>query len=118
MIQRRQDSRFTFKTGHTLGVTSEGFGKKFDRNTAAKLCVSGLINLSHPARSKVGCNLEVCEPCADHVLFLVESGGPVHHHRDCDFLCSSWNITDQKLLPIECDAVLIHIVGGNDTRIE
>ena len=68
MSQRGQHSRLTFKPSDSERVASEGFGEKFDRNTAAQFRVGGLIHVTHAAGAKVGCNLEMSYPGADHDL--------------------------------------------------
>jgi hypothetical protein len=48
MIQRCQDTRLALEPRNTFVVTTEGFWKEFDGDTAPELGVGGLINLTIP----------------------------------------------------------------------
>ena len=66
MIQGRQHARFTLESRHAFVVVAEGFGKELDGDTPAQLGVGGLIDVAHPARSQMLCDLVVCEFRSDH----------------------------------------------------
>jgi hypothetical protein len=57
---------FLLESRYALTVVAEGFRKGLDGDTTAQLRVSGLIDLSHAARSQVAGDLIMCEFRADH----------------------------------------------------
>ena len=50
----------------TIGIVSEGFGKKLYGDAAAQFGVCCLVHITHAARSQVRCDFIVREFCADH----------------------------------------------------
>jgi c-di-GMP-binding flagellar brake protein YcgR len=66
MIQRRQYTRFSLESGRPVSVVTEGFGKKFDRNTTTEFRVSGLIDVTHASRTEMARDFVMCEFASDH----------------------------------------------------
>src|SRR5262245_59188260 len=61
---------FTFKSRHTLRITSECFGQELDRNTATQFRIGNLIHFAHSTGAQVGCDFEMSYCGTDHIYFF------------------------------------------------
>src|SRR5262249_29499950 len=71
MDQRRQHTRLALESRHAVVVATEGFGKKFDGNTAAEFRIGGLIHISHATRNQMARDLVVGEFGSNHDLIKI-----------------------------------------------
>ena len=85
MIERRQHLRLAGETLHALGILCKPLGEHLECYLAAELCILGPIDLTHPALTQLGGNLEVRECLADQSEWILSAEGPA---RVSVYLCS------------------------------
>ena len=80
VIQRCEHLRFATESGEAIGIVGNGGKQDLDRNVAIQLRVAGAIDLTHPARTERGEDLERTETGAgnqgDAGSIAVISGPP------------------------------------------
>ena len=65
MIEGCEHLRFALEPSQTVGVAGEGVGQHLDRDLPIKVCIGGLIDLSHPTLANEGGDVIVAESGAD-----------------------------------------------------
>ena len=66
MIQSRRHAGLALEPRQAIGVTREGFRKKFNGDTPTELGVGGLIDVAPAPRTQVARDLVVCEVSTNH----------------------------------------------------
>src|ERR1700719_516749 len=78
MVQRSQHLGFTLKASKSLGIVRERFGENLDRYITPQLCVMGLVNFSHAARTN---------RASDFIRAELGASGERHHFFPVGTFC-------------------------------